>query len=257
MSEHLDIERAVAQHIESVGVSPPSDAFYDGLFTRAGRTRQRPRWLAMLKEPPMRYRSRVAFGSPIARVTAFAAITMLMTILGAGALVVGAQSPSPAPPSIAPEPLDPMGASYWTGHFEGTGGTFGVQSERTGYTEDLGGTAIGQVTADDPRMAGTMTETNNVHIAPSRKPGEADVYVTNGTVRIENEEGAWVGTFTAWSSGSWFQGFGEEWHVMEGQGAYEGLTAVFRYESTGSTFEGVILPSELPVLPDPIAPPTE
>ena len=67
MSEHFDTERAVARHIGSVGVSPPSDAFYDGLFTRAGQTRQRPRWLAMLKEPPMRYRSHVAFGSPIAR----------------------------------------------------------------------------------------------------------------------------------------------------------------------------------------------
>jgi hypothetical protein len=37
-------------------------------------------------------------GPPIARVAAIAAATMLVAIASAGALVVGAQSPSPAPP---------------------------------------------------------------------------------------------------------------------------------------------------------------
>ena len=50
---------------------------------------------------------------------------------------------------------------------------------------------------------------------------------------------------------------GEEWHVVKGEGAYEGLTAVYRWDSDGISFEGVILPGELPPLPDPVALPAE
>ena len=44
---------------------------------------------------------------------------------------------------------------------------------------------------------------------------------------------------------------------MEGEGAYEGLTTVFRWHAEDSSLEGVIVPAELPALPDPVAPPAE
>lgn len=220
MNEHVDIELTVAQHIEGVGVGPPSDAFYDGLLTRAGRTRQRPRWLAMLKEPPMRYRSRVAFGSPTARVAALAAVTMLVTILGAGALVA-AQSPSPAP-----QPLDPMGASYWTGTW-------------------LGST----VEASDPRISGDWVEVVNRATYPDRTGPGGSFSVGTASVRIENADGAWAGPATGIYKGN----SGREWNVLEGEGAYEGLTAVYLFIWPGATVEGVILPAAFPAAPDPVA----
>jgi hypothetical protein len=226
VSEHIDLEGSVAQHIGSVGVSPPSDDFHDGLLTRAGGTRQRPRWLAILKEPPMRHASRVAVGSPTARVAALAAVTILVTVLGAGALVAGAQSPSPAPRSIAPEPLDPMGASYWTGVW-------------TGPT----------IEASDPRISGEWVQVNSRATYPDRTGPGGSFSVRSGSVRIENADGAWAGTLTGFSKGD----SELEWNLLEGQGAYEGLTAVFLWTWPGRTLEGVIVPAAFPEPPDPIA----
>ena len=153
-----------------------------------------------------------------------------------------------------------MAADYWTGtwtHIEGTftEGTFteGAGTSGAGYRQYLGARTSGDVTADDPRMAGTMTQVQNVHFATSPEPDEGDVGITNGTARIDNEAGAWVGTWTAFGA----QPGGEEWYILEGEGSYEGLTTVFRYHGEDSSLEGVILAAELPALPDPVAPPTE
>ena len=42
-----------------------------------------------------------------------------------------------------------------------------------------------------------MTLVHNIRAATSVEPAEGDVGITNGTVRIDNDAGAWVGTFTA------------------------------------------------------------
>jgi hypothetical protein len=231
MSEHFETERIVARHFRSVGASPPSDAFYDRLLNRADQTHQRPRWLAMLKEPPMRYRSHVAFGSPIGRMTTFAAITILVTLIGAGVVVVGAQSPSPVPQSIAPEPLDPLGASYWTGIFT--------------YSPDTS-----TVEASDLRISGDWVQVDNAASYPDRAGPGGSFSVKTSSVRIQNADGAWAGTFAGFYKGD----SGHEWNVLEGEGAYEGLTAVFLWTWPGSTLEGVILPSAFPAPADPIAP---
>ena len=149
-------------------------------------------------------------------------------------------------------PLDPMGASYWTGTWKETGGDPGVDTERAGYTESLGRIARGEATTDDSRMVGTWTLVTNLHFADSREPGEGPVGIASGAARIDNDEGAWVGTFTNFGG----QPGGDELYVMHGEGAYEGLTTVFRFHGDGSV-EGVILPAELPAPPDPVAPPTE
>ncbi len=91
MNDHVDFERTVAGHIANEVIPRPSDAFYDELFTRAGHSRQRPEWLALIKEPPMRTNSRLAVGSPMARVAAIVVATILATMLVVSAGIAGAQ----------------------------------------------------------------------------------------------------------------------------------------------------------------------
>jgi len=85
MNEHIDFERLVAGHIVDEGVTPPSDAFYDELLMRAGGTGQRPAWLALIKEAPMRTNNHLAVGSPTVRVAAILAATLLVAVALAGA----------------------------------------------------------------------------------------------------------------------------------------------------------------------------
>ena len=148
-------------------------------------------------------------------------------------------------------PLDPMGANYWTGTWTyAEGGTPTSETPMAGYTEILGSEILGEVEADDPRISGTMRYVQTVHSAASRDPDEGDVGIAHGTVRIDNDEGAWVGTYSAFGGGPG----GEEWYVLEGEGAYEGLTTIFRWQDDPVAYEGVIVPAPIPVLPDPVAP---
>jgi hypothetical protein len=153
-----------------------------------------------------------------------AAVLTAISIWSAGA--VAAQSEMP---------LDPMGASHWTGT----------------WTETSGGNGL--VTADDPRIAGAITESRDGVRVVSRDPGEGEVGFSSASVRIDNDGGAWVGMLNAFGGPTGIS----EWYTLVGEGGYEGLTAVFRWDAASSTFEGVILPAELPALPDPVPPPTE
>jgi hypothetical protein len=153
-------------------------------------------------------------------------------------------------------PLDPMRANLWTGTWTFIEGSYigGEEFSGPGYNGTLGRVVSGDVTADDPRMAGTMTQVENGNWSPSQDPGEGEVGFANGTMRIDNDEGAWVGTWTSYFGAP---PVGEEWYVLEGEGAYEGLTTVFRFHDEDGTFEGVILAAELPARPEPVAPPAE
>jgi hypothetical protein len=158
------------------------------------------------------------------------------------------------------EPLDPMGADYWTGTWTGSedGAEYeGVETLRDGYKDISGLVYPGEVAADDPRMVGTWIQEEHLYLAESREPGEGEVGIASGTARIDNDAGAWVGTYTHWRiHGCDPTCIGGEWYVMDGEGAYEGLKTVFHY-SHEDGFEGVILRSDLPALPEPVAPPAE
>ena len=153
-------------------------------------------------------------------------------------------------------PLDPLAANYWTGTYTGTGAELGVTGSHDGYFEEMGGIVRGEVVADDPRIAGLLTQVFNTH-----STAEPYVAIFSGTARIDNDAGAWVGTFAAWGASSG----GDEVYVLEGEGAYDGLTAAFRLQEqdifkalrVDSPLRGVILPAELPPPPDPVAPPAE
>ena len=180
--------------------------------------------------------------------------TLWLSLMAATVLILPGVSPA-AGQSEAPvesqAPLDPMRASFWTGSFTWTGGEPGEVAADPGFLE-LGVTASGDVVADDPRIAGTMRLLWNSR--EFDRPGEFYVGFVNGTARIDNDQGAWIGTYTAY--GARPEG-GEEWYILEGEGAYEGLTALFRFHWEDGSFEGVIVPGELPPPTDPIAPPSE
>jgi hypothetical protein len=134
-------------------------------------------------------------------------------------------------------------AAWFTGTFIGSDGEPGEQSPGQDYTDIVGAVGRGEVQADDPRISGTFTQLGNIRLA-------GDIGVVVGTNRIENDQGAWVGTNTTYGGPLGH----EEWYVLAGEGAYEGLTAVFRYRSEDNSFEGVIVPFELPAMPAAVAP---
>jgi hypothetical protein len=85
-------ERFVADNVAGApgGVPMPED-FYDEMYLYASRHRQRPHWLALIKEPPMRISSSVAVGSPMARVVAIMVATLLIAAGVAGAGIAGSR----------------------------------------------------------------------------------------------------------------------------------------------------------------------
>jgi len=91
MNDERSFERFVADHIAEQGGLPMPDDFYDDIDAYTSRHRQPPRWLAFIKEPPMRISSSLAVGSPTVRVAAIIAATLLITLMVAGAGVAGSR----------------------------------------------------------------------------------------------------------------------------------------------------------------------
>jgi hypothetical protein len=81
--------------------APPRgpEGLLDDVFLTTGRMRPRPRWLAVLKEPPMRISTRVAVGSPTSRLAAIVVLTLLLAV-AATAGVIGAASVLQAPTPV-------------------------------------------------------------------------------------------------------------------------------------------------------------
>jgi len=118
-----------------------------------------------------------------------------------------------------------------------------------GVTEILGASTTGTVTFDDERLSGTQrSEANERHYGSS---GEGSL--ATGTMSIENAAGTWAGTFVRISPP------GREGGLLQaelvGGGAYEGLSAVLRYDlgkpwGDAGMIAGVVYPGTLPDYPD-------
>jgi hypothetical protein len=145
-------------------------------------------------------------------------------------------------------PEDPMAASAWTGRWIGSPDGGEVSSTSGADYADLTGWENATVEANDSRISGQWQQVLTNRVFPG------DIGVKSAIVRIDNDEGAWVGTFHGFAGRN---SANKEWNVLEGEGGYEGLTAVFLWSGNGSTLEGVIVPGELPPLPDPIEPTAE
>jgi hypothetical protein len=236
MSEERSFERFVADHVAgTAGDARLPDDFYDDIHSIVSRTRRRPDWLALIKEPPMRIDSTLGVGSPIARVAAIVITTLLLTLLSIGALVVGAQSPTPDAPEAG-------AISFFTG----TGPTDACQIARP--TEETVGDVLQQRgeswgcqawTVSDPRFSGTAKTIWNMDSAPRAGGSGA---IISALFRIENEAGAWEGVLTELELGGQFRG-SAGWFT--GEGAYEGLAAyIINTDDDTDNIWGVIRPDD-------------
>ncbi|MET0773286.1 MAG: PQQ-binding-like beta-propeller repeat protein, partial [Candidatus Limnocylindrales bacterium] len=91
MSTRSSLERSVAAWMADEAALGDDDALFDDLLAATHRARPEPRWLALLKEPPMRKHSRVAVGSPTARILVFTMIPLLLLLLAGVAVTVAVQ----------------------------------------------------------------------------------------------------------------------------------------------------------------------
>ena len=102
MSTHDAFERLIADSMAVRRRSRGPDRVLDEILATTGRMRPQPRWLALIKEPPMRLSSQVAVGSPTFRLATLVALTMALVLALGAAVAVGASLlPSPAP-SVLP-----------------------------------------------------------------------------------------------------------------------------------------------------------
>jgi parallel beta-helix repeat protein len=86
MNEQRSFERFVADSVAgNVQGIPLPDDFYDEMHSFATTNGQRPEWLALIKEPPMRTNSRTTVGSPTVRVVSILAATLLLIVAMAAA----------------------------------------------------------------------------------------------------------------------------------------------------------------------------
>ena len=91
MNDDSRLDRDVASFIDTTVPSRGPDDLLEDVFLSTGRTRPRPRWLALLKEPPMRLSSSLAVGSPTVRAAAILAATLLLALGIAGAGIAGSR----------------------------------------------------------------------------------------------------------------------------------------------------------------------
>jgi hypothetical protein len=255
-------ERSVADLLAELAPSHPPVDLIPETEHAVDETRRWPRWLAILKEPPMRHRSHLVVGSPTARVAAIAVVTLLMAILGVGALVAGAQSPSPMPP----EEVSAAAPVVFDGHIEcgpevRSGTTISAPIEGGGSGTWRRGYAWQQTaTMSDPRLEGThyASGSYDTYLLPS--PGgdlEAKIAYRE-TQRIVNDDGAWQGsmiTFVAPEERDAERATGTGTtanvltYLLVGEGGYEGLTAIYDQVwdgACGFDVRGIILDGDLP-----------
>ena len=91
MNDNRNLERDVASVFAETAPSRGPDDLLENVFLTTGPMRPRPRWLARIKEPSMRYTNSVAVGSPTARVVAIMVATLLIAITVAGAGIAGSR----------------------------------------------------------------------------------------------------------------------------------------------------------------------
>jgi hypothetical protein len=101
MNANDPFERMIAGYMASEGSASVSDRRLDDALASTSRMRPYPRWLALMKEPPMRISSPVVVGSPTLRLAVILALTLALGLLGAAA-VAAAASLLPSPSTLAP-----------------------------------------------------------------------------------------------------------------------------------------------------------
>jgi hypothetical protein len=264
------LERGVADLLADLAPTRPPADLIPETERALDETRRWPRWLANLKESPMRYRSRLVVGSPATRMAAIAVATLLVALLGVGAIVVGAQSPAPTPP----EDTAAQAPTAFSGHIECgpevRSGTTTIRSIEGGGSATSRRDYAWQQTAtmSDPRLDGTayLSGTYVTYRLPGPGGDLEERIAYRETQRIVNDGGAWQGsmnTFVAPDERDPERGTrlgtadNVYTYLLVGEGGYEGLTAIYDqvwdracgFEVTGLILEGD-LPAAEPFIPE-------
>ena len=120
MNEILSVERLLAAYMaeDADGLAP--EQLVDDVLSATSRLRPDPRWLALLREPPMRARSRVAVGTSARRLVLAAAVVLVAAIgvavlrpssnTDVGGSSVQTAFPTPSP-TLAPSPTSAPSSS--------------------------------------------------------------------------------------------------------------------------------------------------
>ena len=102
----------------------------------------------------------------------------------------------------------------------------------------------------DARLSGEGVTRN--HGAPMPAQPEGLVIPVTQTIRVANDDGAWVGGGTLYAVVGWPEqpvGTDELTWILRGEDAYEGLTAVLMSKFAEGTFSGVLFEGDIPEAP--------
>lgn len=91
MSTDDRLERLLTEVLEAGTPTRPPDRLQPETLRALRHVRRWPRWLALVKEPPMRTSSSLAVGSPMARIAAIIVATLLLALMVAVAGVAGSR----------------------------------------------------------------------------------------------------------------------------------------------------------------------
>jgi len=107
MSTNTAFERLLASVMADAAIDGDPEQAIERILTTTGRIRPLPRWLVLLKEPPMRISERVATGSPTLRRVAVLLVAVLLILavaagIAGGSSLLRSQTPTlPAPFGLA------------------------------------------------------------------------------------------------------------------------------------------------------------
>ena len=164
--------------------------------------------------------------------------SIAVTALAMGLLVGSALAVSAQEEAVLPEP--PV---EFSGHIE-------CGPEVRSGTSDMAPAWQQPATMSDPRLEGTYYYSEAADPIVAALPG---IMVAAGTLRIENDEGAWQGSmvYAYLSDGTGTTGS----TVLVGEGAYEGLSAIweerFLFPECAADVRGLLIEGGVPAAPEP------
>ena len=166
---------------------------------------------------------------------------------------------------LAQKDAETPSATYVTGNAGSGFAAAGVGCCGAPPGDSVGNDAVWEMEWSDPRLPSRMLLRHHREGGPSTHPdGVAMAMQMASAVRLEGPDGDWVGTgwALAWMWGSEAE-HEEEWVellALEGEGAYEGLSATLTSTGHGGVpgpYEGFIFEGDLPKWPDPPEPTAE
>ena len=147
MSSYQTLEQVITDVMADQPTPGNTDEAVSRILAATHRVGQQPRWLAQLKEPPLRLASEVVVGSPSARVGVLAVGVALLAV--AGLIAAGALLIRPPRPTVPP----PFGPARNGGlFFAADGSIFRTDAAGTAATAIVGGAADGLQWFEEPAV---------------------------------------------------------------------------------------------------------